>query len=545
MLRKGKKDTKPKSVLEEEQMQSPFRTIIQHLCENKVAMGSAIIFIVIFLMCFILPIWMKQDLNFQDPTQKNIAPGFSFLSVPKELKNNAKEIEACPTFGIGIDNDGVVYEWGTLTDRLKQIPADMGKVVDIAVGQDHVLAMNEEGELFTWGYNRMNLNRIPSEVQGKKVKSIAAGYQVSIVVLEDGSLVTWGNENAVDIVASKAKDENVKLVRTNISTGLALTEDGRLIPLAKRETAFDAVPDEIQGRIQDFAMTDKTVFALLDDGTVASWGGNNNKQCKVPSGVKNIQSVSSRYYQNYAIDEDGNVTTWGLKGYLFGTDNMGRSVALRMLKGGQMTMTVGFVSVIISLIIGIIVGGIAGYYAGKVDILLMRVAEVVGSLPFIPLALILSALIGNKVSEVGRIIMIMVILGILSWPGVAYMVRAQVLAERQKEFVTAAKALGVRERNIIFRHIVPNVMTIIIVNATLSFATCMLTESGLSFLGFGVSEPIPSWGNMLNDCRSSEVISQFWWRWIFPSIALALCTISINLFGDGLRKAVDPKSSER
>ena len=585
MLRKGKKDTKPKSVLEEDQMQSPFRTIIQHLCENKVAMGSAIIFIVIFLMCFILPIWMKQDLNFQDPTQKNIAPGFSFLSVPKELKNNAKEIEAGPTFGIGIDNDGVVYEWGTLTDRLKQIPADMGKVVDIAVGQDHVLAMNEEGELFTWGYNRMNLNRIPSEVQGKKVKSIAAGYQVSIVVLEDGSLVTWGNENAVDIVASKAKDENVKLVRTNISTGLALTEDGRLIPLAKRETAFDAVPDEIQGRIQDFAMTDKTVFALLDDGTVASWGGNdyniqkipegvdghvvsisagrnhvtallddgtvaswggnNNKQCKVPSGVKNIQSVSSRYYQNYAIDEDGNVTTWGLKGYLFGTDNMGRSVALRMLKGGQMTMTVGFVSVIISLIIGIIVGGIAGYYAGKVDILLMRVAEVVGSLPFIPLALILSALIGNKVSEVGRIIMIMVILGILSWPGVAYMVRAQVLAERQKEFVTAAKALGVRERNIIFRHIVPNVMTIIIVNATLSFATCMLTESGLSFLGFGVSEPIPSWGNMLNDCRSSEVISQFWWRWIFPSIALALCTISINLFGDGLRKAVDPKSSER
>ena len=210
-----------------------------------------------------------------------------------------------------------------------------------------------------------------------------------------------------------------------------------------------------------------------------------------------------------------------------------------------MTMTVGFVSVIISLIIGIIVGGISGYYAGKIDIVLMRIAEVVGSLPFIPLALILSALIGNKVSEVGRIVMIMVILGILSWPGVAGIVRAQVLAERQKEFVTAAKALGVRERNIIFRHIVPNVMTIIIVNATLAFATCMLTESGLSFLGFGVGEPIPSWGNMLNNCRSSEVISQFWWRWVFPSIALALCTISINLFGDGLRKAVDPKSSER
>ena len=106
--------------------------------------------------------------------------------------------------------------------------------------------------------------------------------------------------------------------------------------------------------------------------------------------------------------------------------------------------------------------------------------------------------------------------------------------------------LGVlREKNIIFRHIVPNVMTIIIVQATISFATCMLTESGLSFLGFGVAEPIPSWGNMLNNCRSSEVISQYWWRWVFPSVVLGLCTVSINLFGDGLRRAVDPKANER
>ena len=217
----------------------------------------------------------------------------------------------------------------------------------------------------------------------------------------------------------------------------------------------------------------------------------------------------------------------------------------RILKGGQMTMTVGFIAVIIQFAIGILVGGISGYYGGTVDILLMRLAEVVGSLPFIPLALILSALIGNKVSDVGRIIMIMLILGFLGWTGIAGLVRAQVLAERNKEFVVAAKALGVREKNIIFRHIVPNVMTIIIVQATISFATCMLTESGLSFLGFGVAEPIPSWGNMLNNCRSSEVISQYWWRWVFPSVVLGLCTVSINLFGDGLRRAVDPKANER
>ena len=398
-------------------------------------------------------------------------------------------------------------------------------------------------------------------------------------------MISWGNENAVDISTAKVEDEKIQEVKTNIQTGIALTTDGRVISLAKRDTAIDEVPKEIQGKVEKIALTDKAaaavlkdgsikvwgnnhydifsvpqevqkhvvdisagrnhIVALTDEGDVVAWGGNENKQARVPGKVKNAEKIASGYYQNCAITEEGKVITWGLKGYLLGTDNLGRNVFYRILKGGQMTMTVGFIAVIIQFAIGIFIGGISGYYGGKVDLLLMRLSEVVGSLPFIPLALILSALIGNKVSDVGRIIMIMMILGVLGWTGIANIVRAQVLAEREKEFVVAAKALGVKERNIIFRHIVPNVMTIIIVQATLSFATCMLTESGLSFLGFGVAEPIPSWGNMLNNCRSSEVISQYWWRWVFPSIVLGLCTVSINLFGDGLRKAVDPKANER
>lgn len=585
MLFGKKKEKEQRSVLEEEQMQSPFRTIIKNLLENKLAMGGLIVFVSIFAMCFILPIWFHQDLNFQDPTQKNIAPGFSFLSVPKDLKNNAEVIEFGPTFGVGVDKDGYVYEWGQLSKNLKKIPYDMGKIVDVAVGQDHVLAVNDKGKVFTWGFNRMGLNQIPAELQGKKIRDIEAGFQTSIVVTADGKVVSWGNTNAVDISSSKVKNEKIKEVKTNIQTGIALTEDGRVISLAKKETAFDKIPEEIQGKVEKIALTDKAAAVVLKDGTVSvwgnnhnhifeipeevqgnavdisagrnhivvvtkdgnavAWGGNENKQAKVPGKATNIAKMSSGYYQNCVIKEDGSVVTWGLKGYLLGTDNLGRNVFYRILKGGQMTMTVGFIAVIIQFAIGIFVGGISGYYGGKVDILLMRLSEVVGSLPFIPLALILSALIGNRVSDVGRIIMIMLILGVLGWTGIANMVRAQVLAERNKEFVVAAKALGVKERNIIFRHIVPNVMTIIIVQATISFASCMLTESGLSFLGFGVAEPLPSWGNMLNNCRSSEVISQYWWRWVFPSIVLGLCTVSINLFGDGLRKAVDPKANER
>lgn len=208
-------------------------------------------------------------------------------------------------------------------------------------------------------------------------------------------------------------------------------------------------------------------------------------------------------------------------------------------------MTIGAIAVIISTLIGVLIGGFSGYYGGKIDNILMRFAEIVGAIPFLPLAMILSSIVGNNVSELRRISLIMVILGVLSWPGLARLVRAQILAEREKEFVTAAKAMGIRELSIIFRHILPNVVTVIIVNTTLNFASCLLTESSLSFLGFGVVEPNPTWGNMLTGSQASTVIVNFWWRWVFPALALSLATISINLIGDGLRDAIDPKSNER
>lgn len=210
-----------------------------------------------------------------------------------------------------------------------------------------------------------------------------------------------------------------------------------------------------------------------------------------------------------------------------------------------MTITIGAVAVIISTIIAIIVGGISGYCGGKVDILLQRITEVVSAIPFIPFAMILSVVVGNKVSETFRIFIIMIILGVLSWPTLSRLVRAQVLAEREQEFVTAAKAMGVSQASIIFRHIIPNVISIIIVTATVDFATCMLTEATLSWLGFGVKLPTPTWGNMLYGAADSVVIQTYWWRWVFPAILLSICVICINTVGDGLRDAIDPKSNDR
>ena len=141
--------------------------------------------------------------------------------------------------------------------------------------------------------------------------------------------------------------------------------------------------------------------------------------------------------------------------------------------------------------------------------------------------------------------MIMVIMGILSWPGLARLTRAQILSVREQEYVIAAKSLGIPERRTIFKHILPNVINVVLVSITLSFATSILTESTLSFLGFGVTLPTPTWGNIVYAASNAQAVANFWWRWFFPSLALAMATISINMIGDALRDAIDPKHQAR
>ncbi len=575
---------------EEELMQSPARMVLQSFVHDKVAMTGLILFLIIFLCCIILPFFYPIQLSYQDVTQSNVAPGFGMLSVPSQLQGNAQMVSSGSTFSVGIDKDGSVYEWGTFpTEKLKNIPSssEMGKLTQISAGLDHVLAVNEEGQLFTWGNDRMGLNILPVELQAspQPIKQISAGYQISLALTESGRLYNWGSAYLLNVSVPSEVQGNIAKFDDNTNIVMALTNDGEVVPLSTTTSVFTNIPEEIQGNVVDIALTDESAAALtndgqvhvwgnnvkgtlnlpeeiqghvtaisagryhytviLDDGSVVTWGDNNFGQTKVPNFNGTVASVSSGYYSSYAITEDGQVKGWGLDGYLMGTDGFGRDVFRRLIVGGRMTMTVGAIAVIISTFIGVIVGGVSGYKGGKLDNLLMRLTEIVSSIPFLPFCIILSSILGNSISELQRIILIMFILGFLSWPGIARLVRGSVLAEREQEFVTAAKALGVKEFGIIFRHILPNIITVIIVNATLDFATCMLTESSLSFIGFGVSEPNATWGNMLNGAQNGQVIENYWWRWVFPSLALGICTISINCVGDGLRDAIDPKSKER
>lgn len=495
------------------------------------------------------------------------------LTVPEEVKN-AKiiHVAAGSDHCVAIGDDGTVYAWGEY---------DNGQYGD----QGSMIAMC-----------RKMTDELPSDgkIDASEVKQLICGQQVTAILMNNGKIYAWGNDglsatNLSSVI--KAGNENGKIVKLAFTNDgiYGIDENGKFV--RGRSTKFDyinadlSVDDAIGNRkCVDIAATGTSIALLLDDGdiviagmkdplpTVAEgdkivsisagtrhytavteqgrvycWGQSYRNQCDVPSSLQKEGAVKTVYasgFQNYAFDENGNnVGNWGLKGYLMGTDEMGRDVFNRLMNGGFMTMSIGAVAVIVSTIIGIIIGCLSGYFGGAVDMILMRVTEIFGAIPFLPFALVLSAVLKySDVTENVRIFIIMVILGLLSWTGLAKLVRGQILAEREKEFVTAARSMGVRESRIAFKHILPNIVSVILVTVTLDFAGCMLTESSLSYLGFGVQLPRPTWGNMLDGSKNSLVIQSFWWRWLFPALFLSIVVICINIIGDTLRDVLDPKS---
>ena len=219
-----------------------------------------------------------------------------------------------------------------------------------------------------------------------------------------------------------------------------------------------------------------------------------------------------------------------------GTDESGRDVLARLMYGGRYSLSIGIVAVGISIIIGTTLGILAGYYGGFIDSLIMRIVDVFMCFPF------LSAIMSDlKIPPEYRIFVVMFIIGALSWTGTCRMVRGMVLSLREQEFMQAAEALGLSDARKMFLHLLPNTLAVIIVSATLGIGGAILTESSLSFLGLGVTPPTPTWGNMIQTAQDYYTLTNRWWLWIPPGVCIFLTVISINIFGDGLRDALDPK----
>ncbi|KAB8032070.1 oligopeptide ABC transporter permease OppC [Fluviispira multicolorata] len=247
--------------------------------------------------------------------------------------------------------------------------------------------------------------------------------------------------------------------------------------------------------------------------------------------------IFAPYLSHYQMED----TDWGSIGlapnfstlHFFGTDDLGRDVFARTLYGGRMSLMIGIISSVVSIVIGITYGATAGYIGGKTDDIMMRIVDIIYSLPFMFFVILLMTFFGRN------IFLIFVAIGAVNWLDMARIVRGQTLSLKSKEFIEAAHAGGVSSAVIIFRHIVPNILGIVIVYVTLTIPQVILTESFLSFLGLGVQEPATSWGVLINDGAQNVTVA--WWRLVFPAAFLVVTLFCFNFIGDGLRDALDPK----
>ena len=494
---------------------------------------------------------------------------------------------------------------GTTGIDVADIPEEVQneKIAWVAAGIDHIVAVGENGKVYAWGANKLgqygyfdpavnpNIAPEPDEllngtIDASNIKKITCGYQATAILMNDGTLYMWGNKNTYqnfDTVATL--DGKLTDIDFTLNYVVAVT-DGNSVYTGKRGL-YDQMRDNmgsatvplrefLNGRkITSIYATSKTVCALLDDGTVGfvgdfdtsskvmpklhegeeivkivsgtyhytaltsegrvfSWGSNTLGQCKVPDDAQGASDIFGGAFQSYAVDSNHELMgKWGLKGYLFGTDNYGANVALRIIQGGKMTMTIGAIAVIISTIIGIIIGCISGYFGGKVDMLIMRALDIFMSIPDLLFTMVVVAALGSSIP------VLIIAMTLAYFTNYVRLVRSGVLNLVDQEYVEAARAGGSSSARIIISHIIPNTLGIILVNVTLNVSSLVIYQSTLSFIGLSLPAPAPEWGSMLSSARVDMLRAPL--LVLFPALAIVLTAFSVNLLGDGLRDAMDPR----
>lgn len=482
---------------------SPGTLVAKRFFRNRLAVVGLTILAVMFVFSFIgglISPYGQDEVFYRDDIQLKEYAAMSKNTEYRYLVADGQEfgtiLQAQLTLHMGKDDSfsykGVTYDVTEEGDSLYSVSSG-GRL--LAIAYKDIISANDPSQKF--GFN-FSFNALKAHANGE-AEFTANGKTYT---LDEDSVMLNGEEIAYIsrfVIQSKV-------------SGTVITKD-------------------FKERVQQAVENGETKYTYVNDAGQEREIKLEYNPAKYQWSIK--EGTSTRVFDAYSFPSSAH---W------LGTDKNGMDMLTRLMYGGRVSLMIGFIVVIISAALGVVLGGISGYFGGWVDNLIMRIVDIFYCIPSTPLIIILGAAMdGMRVDPQIRMLYLMLILGFLGWPGIARLVRGQILSLREQEFMTATEACGISVSRRIFRHLIPNVIPQLIVNCTMSLGSTIITEATLSFLGLGVKFPFASWGNIMNDVSNSYVLTSYWFIWIPAGICLMLTVLGFNFVGDGLRDAFDPK----
>ena len=482
---------------------SPGTLVAKRFFRNRLAVVGLTILAVMFIFSFIgglLSPYGEDEVFYRDDIQLKEYAAMSENTEYRYLVADGQEfgtiLQAQLTLHMGKDDSfsykGVNYDVTEEGDSLYSVSSG-GKL--LAIAYKDIISSNDPNQKF--GFN-FSFNALKAHANGE-AEFTADGKTYT---LDEDSVMLNGEEIAYI---------SRYVIQSKVS-GTVITKD-------------------FKERVQQAVDRGETKFTYVNESGQEREIKLEYNPAKYQWSIK--EGTSTRVFDAYSFPSS---THW------LGTDKNGMDMLTRLMYGGRVSLMIGFIVVIISAALGVVLGGVSGYFGGWVDNLIMRIVDIFYCIPSTPLIIILGAAMdGMRVDPQIRMLYLMLILGFLGWPGIARLVRGQILSLREQEFMTATEACGISVSRRIFRHLIPNVIPQLIVNCTMSLGSTIITEATLSFLGLGVKFPFASWGNIINDVNNTYVLTNYWFIWIPAGICLMLTVLGFNFVGDGLRDAFDPK----
>ena len=542
---------------------SPGMLVAKRFFRNKLALIGLVILIVMFIFSFLGPIISPYTQTQVFYTENDISKDYAGAIINTELRYvvaPGEEFGAVaranfllafgknqPTFiANNLEYAYVEEEIGTYRilrlqpiaeDLLGQLIPSGGAVIPEGLAQAYNAAA--DGKRSTFDFNRVTYHITK---QGRKT---FISTEQSIALASLAIFDAYNQENAAVVdsfpfryASSLAiRDMKDEFESEGVTYGVVYGEGSNTITTAEGNN-FAEVSNIIVNPL------DQKEFLSVDFKTLVREAINERESKFEHNGVEyTVERVNANFYiKRQTTSRVIKMFDFPTAQHLLGTDNNGMDQMTRLMYGGRVSLLVGFVVVLLEVILGVIIGGISGYFSGVVDTALMRFVDLFNSIPYFPMIIIFGSVMDTlEVSPMARLFILMAILGLMGWTGIARLVRGQILSLREQDFMVATEATGIRTSRKIFRHLVPNVMPLLIVIATGSLGGVIIFEATLGFLGLGIKYPLASWGSIINIASDPYVMTTYWFIWLPAGLLILLTVLGFNFVGDGLRDAYDPK----